>query len=178
MNGPKAYSTAGWLGLSDSQIINTVNEMKLNGFDSFKMKVGQNIENDNKRLSFIRSHIGDNANLMLDANQVWGVDQAIEYMKNLSKFKPLWIEEPTARDDVNGHIQINKALKKYNIGVAAGEQVPSPVIYKQLVKNTAIDFCQIDATRLGGVNDVLAVILMAAGNPNKSLPVDWTSKIS
>ncbi len=161
-NGPKAYSTAGWLGLSDSQIINTINEMKSNGFDSFKMKVGQNIEHDYKRLSFIRSHIGEDANLMLDANQIWGVNQAIQYMENLSKFKPIWIEEPTARDDVNGHVQINKALKKYKIGVAAGEQVPSPVIFKQLLKNKAIDFCQIDATRLGGVNDVLAVILMAA----------------
>ena len=159
--GPKAYSTAGWLGLTDQQIIDTIDEMKKNGFDCFKMKVGQNIEEDKKRLKFIRSHIGEHAKLMLDANQIWGVDEAIAHMEELTEFNPIWIEEPTARDDVEGHLKIKNALKKYNIGVATGEQVPSPVIFKQLLTTGAIDFCQIDATRLGGVNDVIAVILMA-----------------
>jgi L-fuconate dehydratase len=159
--GPKAYSTAGWLGLTDQQIIDTIDEMKKNGFDCFKMKVGQNIEEDKKRLKFIRSHIGEHAKLMLDANQIWGVDEAIAHMEELTEFNPIWIEEPTARDDVEGHLKIKNALKKYDIGVAAGEQVPSPVIFKQLLTTGAIDFCQIDATRLGGVNDVIAVILMA-----------------
>ncbi len=159
--GPKAYSTAGWLGLTDQQIIDTIDEMKKNGFDCFKMKVGQNIEEDKKRLKFIRSHIGEHAKLMLDANQIWGVDEAIAHMKELTEFNPIWIEEPTARDDVEGHLKIKNALKKYDIGVATGEQVPSPVIFKQLLTTGAIDFCQIDATRLGGVNDVIAVILMA-----------------
>ena len=159
--GPKAYSTAGWLGLTDQQIIDTIDEMKKNGFDCFKMKVGQNIEEDKKRLKFIRSHIGKHAKLMLDANQIWGVDEAIAHMKELTEFNPIWIEEPTARDDVEGHLKIKNALKKYDIGVATGEQVPSPVIFKQLLTTGAIDFCQIDATRLGGVNDVIAVILMA-----------------
>ena len=159
--GPKAYSTAGWLGLTDQQIIDTIDEMKKNGFDCFKMKVGQNIKEDKKRLKFIRSHIGEHAKLMLDANQIWGVDEAIAHMEELTEFNPIWIEEPTARDDVEGHLKIKNALKKYDIGVAAGEQVPSPVIFKQLLTTGAIDFCQIDATRLGGVNDVIAVILMA-----------------
>ena len=159
--GPKAYSTAGWLGLTDQQIIDTIDEMKKNGFDCFKMKVGQNIEEDKKRLKFIRSHIGEHAKLMLDANQIWGVNEAIAHMKELTEFNPIWIEEPTARDDVEGHLKIKNALKKYDIGVATGEQVPSPVIFKQLLTTGAIDFCQIDATRLGGVNDVIAVILMA-----------------
>ena len=159
--GPKAYSTAGWLGLTDQQIIDTIDEMKKNGFDCFKMKIGLNIEEDKKRLEFIRSHIGEDAKLMLDANQIWGVDEAISHMKKLTEFNPYWIEEPTARDDVEGHLKIKNALKKYNIGVATGEQVPSPVIFKQLLTTRAIDFCQIDATRLGGVNDVIAVILMA-----------------
>ena len=159
--GPKAYSTAGWLGLTDQQIIDTIDEMKKNGFDCFKMKVGQNIEEDKKRLKFIRSHIGEHAKLMLDANQIWGVDEAIAHMEELTEFNPIWIEEPTARDDVEGHLKIKNALKKYDIGVATGEQVPSPVIFKQLLTTGAIDFCQIDATRLGGVNDVIAVILMA-----------------
>jgi len=159
--GPKAYSTAGWLGLTDQQIIDTIDEMKKNGFDCFKMKVGLNIKEDKKRLEFIRSHIGEDAKLMLDANQIWGVNEAIAHMKELTEFNPIWIEEPTARDDVEGHLKIKNALKKYDIGVATGEQVPSPVIFKQLLTTGAIDFCQIDATRLGGVNDVIAVILMA-----------------
>ena len=159
--GPKAYSTAGWLGLTDQQIIDTIDEMKKNGFDCFKMKVGLNIKEDKKRLKFIRSHIGEDAKLMLDANQIWGVNEAIAHMKELTEFNPIWIEEPTARDDVEGHLKIKNALKKYDIGVATGEQVPSPVIFKQLLTTGAIDFCQIDATRLGGVNDVIAVILMA-----------------
>lgn len=160
--GPKAYSTAGWLGLTDEQIIKTVNDVKASGLDCFKMKVGQDVDFDKKRLAFIRSVIGDESKLMLDANQVWGVDEAISHMEQLVDFNPTWIEEPTARDDVLGFVKISKSLEKYGIGVAAGEQVPSPVIFKQLITSGGIQFCQIDATRLGGVNDVLAVILMAA----------------
>ena len=162
LKGPKAYSTAGWLGLTDEQIIETVNEVKASGLDCFKMKVGQDIDFDKKRLAFIRDVIGEDAQLMLDANQVWGVDEAINHMEVLTEFRPIWIEEPTARDDVLGFVKIARALEKYGIGVAAGEQVPSPVIFKQLITSDAIQFCQIDATRLGGVNDVIAVILMAA----------------
>ena len=160
--GPKAYSTAGWLGLTDEQIIETVNQVKAAGLDCFKMKVGQDLEFDKKRLAFIREAIGPDALLMLDANQVWGVDEAIAYMEALAEFKPTWIEEPTARDDVLGFVKISRALEKHGIGVATGEQVPSPVIFKQLLTSGAIQYCQIDATRLGGVNDVLGVILMAA----------------
>ncbi|MDE0313787.1 MAG: mandelate racemase/muconate lactonizing enzyme domain-containing protein [Candidatus Poribacteria bacterium] len=160
--GPKAYSTAGWLGLTDEQIIETVNQVKAAGLDCFKMKVGQDLDFDKKRLAFIREVIGEDARLMVDANQVWGVDEAIAHMEALVDFRPTWIEEPTARDDVLGFVKVARALEKYGIGVAAGEQVPSPVVFKQLITSNAIQFCQIDATRLGGVNDVLAVILMAA----------------
>ena len=159
--GPKAYSTAGWLGLTDEEIAKTIESMKDQGFDCFKMKVGQNLNHDKKRLSFIRGIIGYKSKLMVDCNQVWGVDEAINYMTELKDFKPIWIEEPTARDDVQGHIKISEALKKFDIKVASGEQVPSPVIFKQLLQYGAIGYCQIDATRLGGVNDVLAVILLA-----------------
>jgi len=159
--GPKAYSTAGWLGLTDEEISNTISEMQSQGFDCFKMKVGQNLDQDKDRLAFIRSIIGDEGKLMVDCNQLWGVDEAIEYMNQLSEFNPIWIEEPTARDDVQGHIKITQALEELNIKVASGEQVPSPVIFKQLLQSGGIGFCQIDASRLGGVNDVLAVILMA-----------------
>ncbi len=160
--GPKAYSTAGWLGLTDDQIIETINEVKAVGFDSFKMKVGGDLQHDRERLTFIRKVIGDSANLMLDANQVWSVDQAIAHMIELAPYHPLWIEEPTARDEVLGFAKIAEALAPYKIGIATGEQVPSPVIFKQLLASGSIAFCQIDATRMGGVNDVLAVILMAA----------------
>jgi L-fuconate dehydratase len=160
--GPKAYSTAGWLGLTDQQILETCNQMKAVGFDCFKMKVGENLQHDRDRLAFIRQAIGYEAQLMLDANQIWGVDEAIEYVKQLAEFKPTWIEEPTARDDVTGYVKIAQALKPYGVGVACGEQVPSPVIFKQLLASGGIAFCQIDATRLAGVNDVLAVILLAA----------------
>ena len=161
-HGPKAYSTAGWLGLTDEQIIETVNQVKAAGLDCFKMKVGQDLDFDKQRLAFIREAIGPEARLMLDANQIWGVDEAIAYMEELTDFNPTWIEEPTARDDVIGFVKIARALEKYGIGVATGEQVPSPVIFKQLITRGAIQYCQIDATRLGGVNDVLGVILMAA----------------
>jgi len=160
--GPKAYSTAGWLGLTDAQILDTIEQMKAIGFDCFKMKVGQHLQNDLERLEFIRQAIGDDAQLMLDANQIWSVDEAINHMRPLAQFRPTWIEEPTARDDVLGYMKIAQELAKYDIGVAAGEQVPSPVIFKQLLSSGAISYCQIDATRLAGVNDVLAVILIAA----------------
>ena len=135
--------------------------MQNQGFDCFKMKVGQNLNHDKERLSFIRDIIGYESKLMVDCNQVWGVDEAINYMTELKDFKPVWIEEPTARDDVQGHLKISQALKKFDIKVASGEQVPSPVIFKQLLQSGALGYCQIDATRLGGVNDVLAVILLA-----------------
>ena len=162
IQGPKAYSTAGWLGLTDQQIADTISEMKGFGFDCFKMKVGQDVAEDRDRLRFIRGIIGDEGLLMLDANQIWGVDEAIAHMEQLVEFRPHWIEEPTSRDDVFGYRRIAEALAPHGIGVATGEQVPSPVIFKQLLQSDAIRFCQIDATRLAGVNDVLAVILMAA----------------
>ena len=159
--GPKAYSTAGWLGLTDEEIVRTVREMQSNGFDCFKMKVGQGLKGDKERLKFIREVIGSESKLMLDCNQIWGVDEAIDYMGELAEFDPVWIEEPTARDDVQGHLKIAKSLERFGIKVATGEQAPSPVIFKQLLQSGAIGYCQIDASRLGGVNDVLAVILLA-----------------
>ncbi len=161
-HGPVAYSTSGWLGLSDAQIEVDIKAMQDRGFQHFKTKVGGNLDDDIKRLTFLRGVIGDEACLMTDANQIWGVDEAIEWMLQLSAFKPFWIEEPTARDDVLGFIKIRQALKSQGIGVAAGEQVPSPVIFKQMLASGALTHCQIDAIRMGGVNDVIAVILVAA----------------
>jgi len=160
--GPVAYSTSGWLGLSDAQIAEHIQSLQQLGFTHFKTKVGGSLEQDIERLGFLRKLIGSDAHLMTDANQIWGVDEAIEWMQQLSSFQPYWIEEPTARDDVLGFMKIREKLKPHNFGVAAGEQVPSPVIFKQLLNSGALTHCQIDATRLAGVNDVLAVIMIAA----------------
>ena len=160
--GPRAYSTAGWLGLTDAQILETIQRLRDVGFNCFKVKVGQDLQHDLARLEFIRGAIGPEAKLMLDANQVWGVQEAIAYVRRLAHFRPTWIEEPTARDDILGCVAIARALAEFDIGVAAGEQVPSPAVFKQLITSGALGYCQIDATRLAGVNDVLAVILLAA----------------
>lgn len=162
LQGPIAYSTSGWLGLSDGQIADHINQLKSKGFKHFKAKVGASVEEDAQRLKFLRTLVGDDAHLMTDANQIWGVDEAIDWMLQLVDARPFWIEEPTARDDVLGFVKIREALKPHGIGIAAGEQVPSPVIFKQLLASGALTHCQIDATRLGGVNDVMAVVLLAA----------------
>ena len=160
--GVKAYSTAGWLGLTDRKILEKINELKANGFDAFKLKVGQDIKFDKARIQFIREAIGPDVKLMLDANQFWGVDEAIAYMKKLADFEITWIEEPTARDDVMGFKRISEALNPLGLKLAAGEQIQSPGIFKQMISSGAIQFAQIDACRMGGVNDVMAVILLAS----------------
>ncbi len=106
--GPKAYSTAGWLGLSDDEIVKTIEEVKKQGLNCFKMKVGLDVQKDKERLAFIRNAIGEDSLLMLDANQIWGVEEAISHMLQLVEFKPYWIEEPTARDDVLGYQQLEQ----------------------------------------------------------------------
>jgi len=160
--GVKAYSTAGWLGLTNRKILEKINELKANGFDAFKLKVGQDLKFDKARIQFIRDAIGPDVKLMLDANQFWGVDEAITYMKELADFEITWIEEPTARDDVMGFKKISEALNPLGLKLAAGEQIQSPVIFKQMISSGAIQFAQIDACRMGGVNDVMAVILLAS----------------
>lgn len=159
--GPLAYSTSGWLGLSDAEVRAGVEGLQKRGFRHFKSKVGSDFDDDRRRLTLLREIIGPSGYLMTDANQIWGVDEAIEWMTALAEFGPYWIEEPTARDDIQGFVRIADAMKPLGIGVAAGEQIPSPVIFKQMLASGALTHCQIDATRLGGVNDVLAVILIA-----------------
>ncbi|KAH6693761.1 enolase C-terminal domain-like protein [Plectosphaerella plurivora] len=157
-----AYTTqAGWLGFSDDRMVEKIRQNIADGMDKFKFKVGGDIEVDRRRLKIARDVIGDDCTLMTDANQVWGVADAIESMKKLAEFKPLFIEEPTSPDDILGHAKIRKALKPYGIGVATGEHCQNRVIFKQLLQAEAIDYCQVDACRLGGVNEVMAVLLMA-----------------
>jgi len=161
--GYPAYTTsAGWLGYSDDKLRRLCREAIAQGWNHLKIKVGRDLEDDIRRCTIIREEIGWERKLMTDANQVWDVPQAIEWMKQLAKFKPWWIEEPTSPDDVLGHAAIARAMEPFGIGVATGEHGQNRVLFKQLMQADAISFCQIDAARLGGVNEVLAVLLLAA----------------
>ncbi len=160
-DGFPAYTTsAGWLGYSDEKLRTLCREAVAAGWTHLKLKVGRDAETDVRRARIAREVLGPDRKLMLDANQVWDVDEAIANMRRLAVFDPLWIEEPTSPDDVLGHAAIARAVAP--IRVATGEHCQNRVVFKQLLQAKAIGFCQIDACRLGGVNEVLAVLLMAA----------------
>ena len=159
--GYPAYTTsAGWLGYPDDKLRRLCREMMAEGWSHFKIKVGRDLKDDIRRARIIREEIGPDRKLMMDANQVWDVPQAISWMKQLAEFNPWWIEEPTSPDDVLGHAAIAKAL--HPIGVATGEMCHNRVMFKQLMQAGGIQFCQADSCRLGGVNEVIAVLLLAA----------------
>ena len=159
--GYPAYTTsAGWLGYSDEKIRRLCREAKQQGFRHMKIKVGANLKDDLRRAEIIREEIGDDLKLMMDANQKWEVQEAIENMEQLARYQPWWIEEPTNPDDIFGHAKIAKAVNP--IKVATGEHCHNRVMFKQFMEAGAMDICQIDACRVGGVNEVLAIILMAA----------------
>ncbi len=161
--GYPAYTTsAGWLGYADDKIRRLAREAMDGGFTHFKIKVGEDRAEDLRRAAILREVIGPDRALMLDANQRWDVSQAIEWTTALAPLRPLWIEEPTSPDDVLGHAAIARALEPLGIGVATGEHCQNRVIFKQLLQARAISFCQVDACRLGGVNEVVAVLLLAA----------------
>ncbi|KAI2607979.1 enolase C-terminal domain-like protein [Hypoxylon sp. NC1633] len=160
-----AYTTsAGWLGYGEDKMEGLLRDTLAKGYRHFKLKVGGSVEQDRRRLAIARSVIGyDSGNvLMVDANQVWSVPEAIAHMRQLAEYKPWFIEEPTSPDDVLGHRAVREALAPLGVGVATGEMCQNRVVFKQLLAAGAIDVCQIDACRLGGVNEVLAVLLMAA----------------
>ena len=160
-DGYPAYTTsAGWLGYSDEQIRSLCRAGLAAGWEHFKIKVGADLQDDVRRCAIIRSEIGPGRKLMMDANQRWDVGEAIAWMRKLARFDPWWIEEPTSPDDVLGHAAIARAIAP--IRVATGEQCQNRVIFKQLLQAQAIRFCQIDSCRLGGVNEVIAVLLLAA----------------
>lgn len=160
-HGYPAYTTsAGWLGYSDEKIRHLIRDALADGWNEFKIKVGKDLDADMHRAALVREEIGGDRTLMLDANQVWDVGQAIHRMEHLKRFKPLWIEEPTSPDDVLGHAAIAKAIAP--IGVATGEHCQNRVIFKQLLQANALSYCQTDSCRLAGVNEVIAVLLMAA----------------
>jgi L-fuconate dehydratase len=159
--GFPAYTTsAGWLRYPEASLTELARGAIEAGFTHVKLKVGGDLEHDVRRARLVREAIGPEHRLSLDANQVWGVEQAIEAMGRLAEVDPWWIEEPTSPDDVLGHRRIREAIAP--IRVATGEHVQNRVVFKQLLQVGAIDACQLDCCRLGGVNEVLAVVLLAA----------------
>jgi L-fuconate dehydratase len=161
--GYPAYTTSsGWLGYPDDKVRRLCREGVAAGWRHFKLKVGRDLAADIRRAAIVREEIGDDRILMVDANQVWDVDQAIDWMRALAPARPLWIEEPTSPDDVLGHARIAEALAPFGIRVATGEHCHNRVMFKQFLQARAIGFCQVDSCRLGGVNEVVAVLLMAA----------------
>ena len=160
-DGFPAYTTStGWLGYPDEKVRRLCREAIADGWTAFKMKVGLNLEDNLRRAALMREEIGNERLLMMDANQCWDVGEAIRQMKELARFDPWWIEEPTSPDDVLGHATIQQGIDP--IRVATGEVVQNRVIFKQLLQANAIRFLQVDSCRMGGVNEVLAVLLMAA----------------
>lgn len=160
-DGYPAYTTsAGWLGYDDDKIRRLCREALDDGWTNFKLKVGADLGDDVRRARIMREAIGPGRMLAVDANQRWDVGEAIDWMAHLAPFDPYWIEEPTSPDDILGHAAIARAVAP--IRVATGEHVHNRVMFKQLLQAEAIGVCQIDACRLGGVNEVLAVLLLAA----------------
>jgi L-fuconate dehydratase len=159
--GYPAYTTSvGWLGYDDNKLRRLCRESLTAGWENFKVKVGRDLEDDLRRCALVREEIGPDRRLMIDANQVWEVDQAIEWLRPLSRFDPWWIEEPVSPDDILGHASVARAVRP--IRVATGEHAQNRIIFKQLLACDAVDIVQPDPCRLGGLNEVLAVLLLAA----------------
>jgi L-fuconate dehydratase len=159
--GFPAYTTsAGWLGYPEASLPERAREALAAGFTHLKLKVGGDLTTDLRRAKIVRESIGAEPRISLDANQAWGIEQAIEAIQTLAEVDPWWIEEPTSPDDVLGHRRIRDAVAPLRI--ATGEHIQNRVVFKQLLQLGAVDVCQVDCCRLGGVNEVLAVVLLAA----------------
>jgi L-fuconate dehydratase len=159
-DGYPAYTTStGWLGYPDEKVRRLCCEAIAGGWTAFKMKVGQNLDDNVRRAALMRDELGPDRLLMMDANQCWDVDEAITQMQALARFDPWWIEEPTSPDDVLGHARIARAIAP--IPVATGEVCQNRVMFKQLLQADAVRYVQVDSCRMGGMNEALAVILMA-----------------
>ncbi|WP_426513660.1 enolase C-terminal domain-like protein [Dactylosporangium sp. McL0621] len=159
--GYPAYTTTpGWLGYDDEKLARLCKEAVADGYHLIKLKVGADLADDVRRLGIARDAVGPQVRIAVDANQIWGVADATDWMHELSTFDPYWIEEPTSPDDVLGHAAVRRALAP--IKVATGEHVHNAVMFKQLLQAGAVDVVQIDACRVGGVNENLAILLLAA----------------
>jgi L-fuconate dehydratase len=160
-DGYPAYTTSvGWLGYPDDKIRRLCREALAQGWTKFKLKVGLDIDDDIRRMRIVREEIGPDLMLAVDANQRWDVPVAIDWMSRLAPFEPYWIEEPTSPDDILGHAAIARGVAP--VRVATGEHVHNRVMFKQFLQAGAMSVCQVDACRLAGVNEVVAVLLLAA----------------
>jgi len=159
--GYPAYTTTpGWLGYSDEKLARLAREAVADGFTQIKLKVGASLEDDVRRLRTAREAVGRDIRIAVDANQRWDVQAAIDWMRQLAAYDPYWIEEPTSPDDILGHATVRAAVTP--IKVATGEHVANRVVFKQLLQAGAVDIVQIDSARVGGVNENIAVLLLAA----------------
>jgi L-fuconate dehydratase len=159
--GYPAYTTSpGWLGYSDEKLVRLSKEAVSAGFDTIKIKVGLNVEDDVRRCTLARSAIGSGVALAVDANQRWSVPEAITWLQQLQSFGLAWAEEPTSPDDVLGHAAIRRAVAP--VPISTGEHTHNRIMFKQLFQAQAVDLVQIDAARVGGVNENLAILLLAA----------------
>jgi L-fuconate dehydratase len=159
--GYPAYTTSpGWLGYTDEKLARLAREAVTDGFSQIKLKVGASVEDDVRRMTAAREAVGAGVRIAVDANQRWDVQQAIDWMRELAPYDPYWIEEPTSPDDILGHATIRRALRP--IKVATGEHVANRVVFKQLLQAGAVDIVQIDSTRVGGINENIAILLLAA----------------
>ncbi len=158
--GYPSYTTAaGWLGYSDEKIVKLCKKYISMGWKHFKVKVGLDLEADVKRLELIRKTIGDDCHIMVDANQQWSVEQSIMHINAYKKFNLLFVEEPTSPDDVLGFVKIKKSIE--NVKLATGEACGSRVMFKQFLESGSMNVCQIDSCRIGSINEILTVMLMA-----------------
>jgi L-fuconate dehydratase len=159
--GLPAYTTTpGWLGYDDAKLVRLCREAVDAGFNHIKLKVGADLGDDIRRMRLAREACGADVRIGIDANQRWDVQPAIEWMRSLAPFDPCWIEEPTSPDDILGHAAIATAVAP--IKVATGEHVQNRIVFKQLLQAGAISVLQLDATRVGGVNENIAIMLLAA----------------
>jgi L-fuconate dehydratase len=159
--GYPAYTTSpGWLGYEDAKLRRLAQQAVADGFRQIKLKVGASLEDDVRRLQIARGVVGPDIRIAVDANQRWDVSAAIGWMRALAPYDPWWIEEPTSPDDILGHAAIRRAIAP--VKVATGEHVPNRVVFKQLLQAEAIDFLQLDAARVAGLNENVAILLLAA----------------
>lgn len=160
-DGFPAYTTGpGWLGYSDEKLERLAREAVADGFQQIKLKVGADIDDDKRRLALARATVGPDIRIAVDANQRWDVDEAVEWMSQLAQFDLAWIEEPTSPDDVLGHAEIARRLAP--MPVATGEHVQNRVIFKQMLQARSLAVLQMDACRVGGVNENISILLLAA----------------
>jgi len=162
-SGHPAYTTsAGWLGFPDSKLERLARQARDEGWQAIKIKVGRSKEDDVRRCATLRQVLGPDFRLMVDANQVWEVEQAIDWLAALAPYDLYWIEEPVSPDDILGHRRIREAVRP--LRVATGEHCHNRIMFKQFLQAGALDVVQLDACRLGGVNEALAVLLLAAAH--------------